>query len=660
MKTGKSTLARSMTPLATAVACVVPLGLVHGFTMDDIAEAQDRDEELWARLTEPGHEMQVGIGYLTRDAFMFGRFSGLTDEGAFLDLSLDLNGRPNYDADEMYYWRLRGRNLGLDSRALRFELGRQGTFSTFFDFRQMPHNQWEGVLVEHSGAGTTDLSSAAARSIDIEQERERVGVGGAFLYDGRWRISTDVQRETREGTRLRGFESRFGAGAGSIAPELVDYYTDQYNLRLDYLGDRFQGGAAYHFSAFSQDQGSEMVVDGETYGLEPENTFHRLSLTGAYTVAAGTRVSGDLHLGRMFQDDRFPASDAEVTRNDRVITDLDGEIATTALNLRGTHRLTDRARVRAGFRYDDRDNKTNVFEVDGRETTPLSYTRTHYSLDGDYRLGRRTRLSAGVERDERERDFGARRKTTENTVHTQLNTTLTPGLSGGVRLAFSEQSGTSYDTTRRNPVPEGLQNYDIADRDRLQVGAFASYTPNFLPNVSFSGRTQYTDDDYKRSDFGRTAAKWLSASGEVSWVPVERLSLYTFLGWDRREIDLAGQTWTAEQEMEIATAGIGAEWAARPDGMDLGIELVQVNSRARMDFSNDNPVNYPSLASDFNEMSVYGDFHGMDGDLTVRVRYVYQRFSENDWALGDDAVTATPVERDYSAQLIVVSGVFRF
>lgn len=667
MKIAKGVSRGSVLGMAATVGCIVPLAASHAFV--DLAEVVERDEELWERLSEPHHEVTLGIGYVSEDSFMFGRFNGLEEQGLFLDLGLDLHSRSSYDADEMYFWRLRGRNLGLESRSARFEAGRQGHFSGFLDFRQMPHNQWEDVQIVHRGARTPDLEvdTDNPREFDIKQRRKRGAVGGTYLHEGRWRLSTDFNRETREGTRLRGLTAggspAVGNIASSIGPELVDYYTDQYNLRLDYMGDRFQGGAAYHYSAFSQDQGSVMTVDGDTFALEPENTFHRLSFTGGYTVAAGTRVSGDLHLGRMLQDDRFAETATDVTRTGRPRSDIDGEIATTAFNLRGSHRLTDRARLRAAFRYDDRNNRTDTFQVGPRETKPLSYRRINYSLDGDYRLTRRARVSAGVERDERDRDFGDRRETVENTFHTQFRTTFTPALSGGLRAAFSRQNGTTYDLerSRRQTEPEGLRNYDHADRDRFEVGVFATYTPLAMPTISFSGRVNYMEDDYDRSDLGRTDAERFTASGEVSWLPTERLSLYAFLGWDVNEIDLAGgngEPWTAEQRIEVLTTGIGGEWAVRPDQLDLGFEVVRVESRSRMEFFD--AANHPTLESDYFELSLYGEYHMMDQDLTLRAGYMFQHFSEDDWSLGESVVIANPDERDYNVHLFVVSGVYRF
>ena len=659
----KITIYKYAPRLVATTFCLLPLSAAAMF---DLGETVERDEELWEHLSETRHEVAAGIGYLSEESFMFGRFNGLTDDGLYLDLNVDLHDRPSHDADSMRYWRLRGRNLGLDSRSLRGEYGSQGSYSAFFDFRQMPHNQWQDVTSRYSGAGSHELVAGGERDIDIEQERQRFRLGGSKLLpamDDRWRISADVGRETRDGTRLRGFDRSF-ASTPVWGPEVVDHQTDTYNVRLEYMGDQFQGSAAYHLSAFSQEGDSSMELSDadDHYALEPENTFHRFSFAGGYTLTPGSRVSGDLHIGRMVQDDGFVPAGEDVIRNGTAVTDLDGEIATTAFNLRGVHRLTDRLRLRAAIRYDDRDNDTDVFEVDGRETKPLSYTLTSYSVDADYRMGRRTRLAAGVERDERERDFGDRRETDETTVHARLTTTLMPGLRGGVRAAFSEQDGATYDSgDRTNDVPEALRNYDVADRDRTRVGGFAYYTPSFMPTVGLSLRADYIEDDYADSALGRTGAERFTSHAEVSWAPGADLSLYAFFGWELGEVELAGgdndASWSADQEDTVSTVGLGGEWAFRPDEVDLGMEVIWVDTRSSVQFSNDDPVHHPALESTFTEIGLYGDYH-VNRDLTVRGRYMYQRFSEDDWALTGES--GIPDERDYSAHMVVASAIYRF
>lgn len=660
MSSNRTRVRKQGITMAITVACIVPLGGLHAGQFE-VGEAVERDEELWEHLSDPHSEVRAGLGWLSDDAFMFGRYSGLTDDGLFPDLWFDLNFRPVHDADEMRYWRLQARNLGIDSRRIKGEYGLQGSYTTYFDFRQMPHNEWEAVNIEHEGAGSRELSSDTPRAFDIEQERQRFTLGGdvRFGENAGWRLQSDFSREDRDGTRLRGFERGFSAGAGSVAPAAVDYYTDEFNLTLEIPGRQFHGSAGYHFSAFTQDNGSGMEVDSDTFALEPENTFHRVSFAGNYRPNASSRLSGNAHFGTMLQDDGFVESGEDVLRNGSAVSSLDGEIRTTALNLRGNHRFTDRTRVRANFRYDDRDNRTDVFEVAGRETRPMSYTRTRLSADADHRLTRRTRLTGGVEREDRDRDFGDRRETDETTTHLQIQTRVGSSLSGGARAEYARQRGTTYDAERNNPVPEGLRNYDIADRDRNQIAVFGTYTPQALPTVSISARSRYLDDDYTDSALGRTGAEQWSTNLDVGWTPMDDLSLYGTLGWDKGDINLAADDWTAEQAREVLSTGVGAEWTVRPDELDLGIDVTRMDSRLRMDFDNDDPRRHPTLESGFTEFALHGTYQ-RSLNLSFQGRYLYQRFSETDWALGEEFVTATPQERDYSVHMVLFSMTHQF
>ena len=74
-------------------------------------------------MSEPTHsQVELGVGYVTDDAYRFGRYTGLEDEGAYLlgDISAHRYG------EEGGFWQARGTNLGLDSRYLRLDFGYQG------------------------------------------------------------------------------------------------------------------------------------------------------------------------------------------------------------------------------------------------------------------------------------------------------------------------------------------------------------------------------------------------------------------------------------------------------------------------------------------------------------------------------------------------------
>ena len=65
-------------------------------------------------------EYEVGVYILDEDAWRFGKYTGLIDEGTELLLDFRLESRPEWDSGETRNWSLLGWRLGLDSRRLAF------------------------------------------------------------------------------------------------------------------------------------------------------------------------------------------------------------------------------------------------------------------------------------------------------------------------------------------------------------------------------------------------------------------------------------------------------------------------------------------------------------------------------------------------------------
>ncbi|MDN5934921.1 MAG: MtrB/PioB family outer membrane beta-barrel protein, partial [Nitrosospira sp.] len=68
------------------------------------------------RLTRPHSTVDLGVGYLFNDGARFGQYSGMRDAGPYGLINADILNRS--DATGTWF-KLRGRNLGLDNRELR-------------------------------------------------------------------------------------------------------------------------------------------------------------------------------------------------------------------------------------------------------------------------------------------------------------------------------------------------------------------------------------------------------------------------------------------------------------------------------------------------------------------------------------------------------------
>ncbi|MGR8932471.1 MAG: MtrB/PioB family outer membrane beta-barrel protein, partial [Gammaproteobacteria bacterium] len=89
------------------------------------------------------NEVELGGLYGTEESFKFGEYSGLQNRGGYLNGNLSLQYRAPYAGAATDYWKLDGRNLGLESRYMRGEYGKQGKARVFFEFNQTPHYRWD-------------------------------------------------------------------------------------------------------------------------------------------------------------------------------------------------------------------------------------------------------------------------------------------------------------------------------------------------------------------------------------------------------------------------------------------------------------------------------------------------------------------------------------
>ena len=103
-----------------------------------------------AELTTPSSGMEVGVGVVSQNNQRFGQYSGLVDNGGYGLIDLNLVKRD----DATGTWlRFSGRNLGLDSRELRFENNRQGNWGYFIEFSGTPRFDPYTVTTRLAGIG---------------------------------------------------------------------------------------------------------------------------------------------------------------------------------------------------------------------------------------------------------------------------------------------------------------------------------------------------------------------------------------------------------------------------------------------------------------------------------------------------------------------------
>ena len=101
---------------------------------------------------------EIGIGNVSSASSKAGEYNGLNDKGAFALAAFDFRGGGAYDSNSAYRWRARGTDLGLDTRSLAAEAGRQGAFRVTFGYDSIPRNSSDSYQTPYNGAGTNTLT----------------------------------------------------------------------------------------------------------------------------------------------------------------------------------------------------------------------------------------------------------------------------------------------------------------------------------------------------------------------------------------------------------------------------------------------------------------------------------------------------------------------
>ena len=227
-----------------------------------------------------------------------------------------------------------------------------------------------GTLLTPDAAQAALVSAATAadlplfRDVSLSTKRTKYDAGFNANLAPEWNVGLSVRTEHKDGTKPMGTVSRStGGDIAAIIPDLIDTNTSQVNANLNYKGGRgsLQGG--YYASIFSNNVTSmnwQNWAAGATtmnrMSSAPDNTFHQLHVEGRYKLSRSTQVVANGSYARNTQNDAFlvDASTPVVP-----VSSLNGLVVSTALGAKLTSRRHNVSLI-AGYRYDDRDNRTGV------------------------------------------------------------------------------------------------------------------------------------------------------------------------------------------------------------------------------------------------------------------------------------------------------------
>ena len=651
-------------------------------------------------MSEPTHsQVELGVGYVTDDAYRFGRYTGLEDEGAYLlgDISAHRYG------EEGGFWQARGTNLGLDSRYLRLDFGYQGRHEYFLEYDELPNYYSDTVSTPYRNPGDSSLTlgNGALTSFELETKRKRLGLGGRLFTRNNWVFDVAYNHETKEGTGKSGSAMAYSStqvvrnAYSALLPEPVDYQTDQVDVSLKYAQEQLQFQIAYHMSLFDNDHQSlgwddynPAAPDGSrgSLALAPDNEFHQVTASLGYQLPYKTRFTGVLSTGLMTQDQHYQPYSVNQTVGELPRNDLNGEVWLNTVQLKLASRPLPKLRLSAGYTYNERDNDSSVTDYsyvvadDGParsvENRPLSYKRNRLDLTANYRINSSMSLRGGYSYDDMSRDYAdaEREDTDENTLFAKWK--LRPH--ADVNLALYAETGDRDGSNYRTPVGENpaMRKYYLADRDRTKLGALIDYMP--ADNLSLSLSADYIKDDYENSEVGLTESIQPTYTLDVSYQPAREVTTHAYYtrediestqyGWAADPLRVAD--WKAEFDDTVDTFGIGAQITKIRGKWDVGADLTYSKATGDADLTDlaatGTVGQYPDLKTELTRLKLWA-LYRYHYNLAFKLSYWYEDYDADNWAydgLQPDSVTNALLlgeeTQDYGTSFIAASVIYHF
>jgi len=289
----------------------------------------------------------------------------------------------------------------------------------------------------------TAAQQSAFHTEDVGTTRKNTSFGAGFNFSPQLSLRFDYNHLDQSGAKLIGTGAQGGialtggstgrAEANNIIMNPTNYKTDSVNLALNWIGDNGHLTGGYYGSMFRDGYDSVSFQNSmasaasgcvgvacftnQALSTAPSNNFHQLNLTGGYAISPRTKLVGGLSYGRNTQNDSYTAT--SIMQTSGVAYDmmqagglpqssLNGRVITRHADLKLTHQTTKDLVLSAGYKYNERDNRTpsNTYLYknlgNGNYTgvnNPYSNKKTQIDLAADYRIAKGQSLRVGYERE---------------------------------------------------------------------------------------------------------------------------------------------------------------------------------------------------------------------------------------------------------------------
>lgn len=640
--------------LTISVLALAVQGALAAMAATPLAAMAEGEDDV-ATLVNPTNYVEAGVANVSHDSPKFGEYNGLNKNGGYGIVNFGVKGGDSYGQNTgTRRWSVTGSDLGTSSRAIGGSVGDQGSWNLGVNYDELRHytttnfqSPYQGSVggnsfnlpagfstVANTRTGLTATQAAAIQTQDVHNDRKNTAINGSFNFNANLQFTFDYNHLDQSGAKLQAFGSMGAGGAGgeavSLLPMPTNYKTDTINLALNYTGDAGYATGSYYGSFFrdAYTQVNWMTFNGantlQTMSTPPDNNFHQLNLTGGYAFSPTTKFAGGLSYSRNTQNDAYQTFGADapmLATGYPTQSSLNGLVVNKHLDAKVTNQTTKDLTVWAGFKYDNRSNRTaasiygfNAIDASASHwafysNTPLSVKKTQLELAGDYRISRDRHLVVAYNYEDVKKwcdnyagngtrsngsntlgtIYGAGGNCVTNTGNQDNKLSATYRFKAGDstnanigyvydrRKADFDQNAIAAFITNRTvagsstTLPEGQNAADFpgfhpwfeASRTEQVLKAGANWQANEKLSLGVNGR--YTDDDYNDQTYGVGKGKSAMLNFDATYAYSDTGTFSAYLTQQERQRDLFSQANNANTNW-TGTTGSSATRLGYPAG----------------------------------------------------------------------------------------------
>jgi MtrB/PioB family decaheme-associated outer membrane protein len=556
------------------------------FTLFSLSQAfaQEAGEKLSGEVSATG-----ALTHVNGSKAKFNEYRDLRD-GLYGDIKI------KYDEDK-YFIDFHSRDMFYNTQRYKLGGGMWGAFKLNIGYSEIPHNFNYDARTFYSGVGTDTLtypvhppSTDTGTWSTFDYSTKRKNLNGGFKVDLLKPFFLDVSaaRDEQAGIYPVGATGTTPGGIALELPALIDYRTDSINMLAGFAMKPVFISLGGQYSTFSNSNAllrfrNPATVNTasatDSYAMPPDNTYYRLNLKGAVNLPFRSKLNLDMAMARTKSDAILANSYVSNVAGGLTSIALSspafsGQIDTSSIATAVTTRPLSFFDTKLFFKYDDRQNKSDVITITDATRTPavftnhpFSYRRVKYGTELGFRLPAKFYLLGGYCFSTIGRD---REDIPDNRDHL-FNTELRwKGLS-----FLSARVGYERLDRRAEVHPPVPASFDTFTR---RVDAAAKYRNTYKANLDFYPADNFSvtlgyrhrETKYPDTTLGLQSDKSHEFVIDADYLILKRVRLFASFNYERVELDQTHRQSSSTFDPTLPPTPTAFNWTALQKDENLG------------------------------------------------------------------------------------------